>query len=138
MRAWPLALLPITFPLAGADPKAKTDFEEKLKALYKAFDDRPYGDPKEVAAAAEDLAKWAQQLGGRLNSDAVHCDRRAALEVLRRLAALPAKRAPDYDTARQIAWAFRVVYREVYQEFQKAKDDEGVKTFARWRKARTR
>ena len=78
----------------------------------------------------------AQQLGGRLNSDAVHYDRRAALEVLRRLAALPAERAPDYDTARQIAWAFRVVYREVYQEFQKAKDDEGVKTFATLEKSK--
>lgn len=130
MRDWPLALLPITFPLAGEDPKSNADFEEKLKALYKAFDDRPYGDPQEVEAAAEDLAKWADQLGGRLNAKTVAYDRRAALGVLRRLAALPAERAPDYDTARQIGWAFRVVYGEVYREFQKAKDDEGVKTFA--------
>jgi len=136
LRDWPLALLSVTFPLAGDDPKFHADFEEKLKALYKAFDDRPYGDPKEVAAAAESLATWAKDLGGLLNDDKVHYDRRAALEVLRRLAALPADRAPDYDTARQIAWAFRVVYGEVYHEFQKAKDDEGAKTFATLEKSK--
>ena len=77
------------------------------------------------------------QLGGRLNADAIHgTTARRRWRCSRGWPWLPAERTPDYDTARQIAWAFRVVYGEVYQEFQKAKDDEGVKTFAKLQKTR--
>ena len=135
VRDWPLALLPVALPLAG-DETFSTEFEDKRKALNKAFDARPYGDPKAVAAAAGALAKWADCLTARLNANAVPYDRPAALDVLRRLARLPAGRAPDYDAARQTAWAFRVVYGEVCREYAKAKDAEGAKTWAALEKSK--
>ena len=135
MRDWSLALLPITSVVVN-DAQTNTELDEKLKALYSAFDARPYGSPKEVAQAARDLATWAERRTARLNADATPYDIPAALAVLRRLARLPAERVPDYDTARQIAWAFRVVYGELYREASKAKDGAGVQTFAALEKAK--
>jgi hypothetical protein len=85
--------------------------------LNEAFTVRPFGDPVQIGrpsdprSASGDLAQWLDELAERINQR--NCDRTAALAALRELCRLPSQRPADYDSARQIAWAFRTLYQEL-------------------------
>lgn len=115
MRTWPAVLIKLAIrQVANDDNEAKTmatDFEMKWRHLQTAFDDRPFGDPAKIAPAAHSLAEWADALAKRV--DKKPCGEDAARRLLVHLPTLYANGTPDYDSARQIAWAFQVMYEEL-------------------------
>jgi hypothetical protein len=108
MRRWPTALAELV--LDQVDGQAKTAFRQQLQGIAKSLEARPFGRPSEIAQAARQAVTWLDQ---RLPVvAATKYDRTAALQLLRRLGSLSADEKPDYDSARQRAWAFQIVYQE--------------------------
>lgn len=123
---WPLALVTLGFDAPTTDPAAQR-LDELLKAFHDAVAARPFGDPTEAAAAARAVAEWADGRIAALRGQIVTTERAQAL--LARLAHTPAS-AADFDTARQIAWAFRVIYHEITDEA--ARDPAIEAVLKRW------
>ena len=69
----------------------------------------PFGN-SESSAAARQTAAWADSLLKSVSHTIV--DAAKARQLLDRLCAMAQNRISDYDSARQIAWAFRVIYHE--------------------------
>jgi hypothetical protein len=59
------------------------------------------------------VAEWCRQLEARLRGKTVPYNRAAAIGLLRQLCARAARETPDYDMARQRAWAFRMIYADL-------------------------
>jgi hypothetical protein len=107
-REWPLTLARVAVRQAGDDP---SQLQSRLDALYQAFGDRPFGDPEKVVKAADDLVAWLDGVAKKLAS--VKYTRARAREVLAELSRLSDTDLPDYDSARERVWAFRLVYGEL-------------------------
>jgi hypothetical protein len=108
LRRWPTALAELV--LDQRDGPDKTAWRPQLQAIAQALESRPFGRPAEVAAAARQAVAWLDQ---RLPvAVAAKYDRAAALHLLHRLGSFTAAERPDYDSARQRAWAFRIIYQE--------------------------
>lgn len=104
-RPWPLALARLALVQTGTGRDA---FRDAVKELYAAADDRPFGAPARVNRAAKRLETWSQEMLGALQSS--RFDASTPRRLLTALAATPAGEASDYDSARQVAWAFREIY----------------------------
>lgn len=108
VREWPTVLARADARgMAGGAPA----LDRSLRALGSALDTRPFGRPADVARTASEVADRSEQLVQKLN--AASFDQAAALRLLRDLAALGAGPFLDYDSARQVAWAFRIIYQEL-------------------------
>lgn len=116
MRPWSAALVRLGIHHAAMGNKDEErrlirEFDEKRSTLIAAFDARPFGDPAKVATAASALASWAD---GMLPALASHkMDKTAATGLLMTLTELGKEKQLDYDSARQITWAFRAILGEV-------------------------
>jgi hypothetical protein len=113
-RQWPLALARVALELnakqsRGARP-APDAFQEAVARLHDAFEASPYGDPPRVEKAAEALEAMADELLAGLKQHPL--DATALPRILAALAAAPEGDYPDYDSARQVAWAIQSVYDE--------------------------
>jgi hypothetical protein len=104
---WPLALLRLGL-LAMGHPEKELD--EQLREMSAAFDARPYGDPKRIAVAAEALDAWAIKLLREMGQ--VRLGKEESRKLLGYIAAIAGEPWLDYDSARQLAWAFRVIKEE--------------------------
>ncbi len=124
-RQWPLALIKLGMHHAGQDNRMP-ELEKKLSALRAAFDVQPFGKLDEVARAAHDLAKWCAQLEAGLGQKNIKYDRAGAVSLLRQLCSLSATDVPDYDTARQMAWAFKMIYSELAELDPKPANDSEI------------
>jgi hypothetical protein len=111
MRSWPTALAQRSLGQLG---EADKELEKRLKGVHETFAAQPFGKPKEIAAAARQTVDWLDQRIGKLSE--TRYDRAVAGRFLRALAGLPREEIPDYDSARQFAWAFRIVYGELYDD----------------------
>jgi hypothetical protein len=117
-RSWPAELVPAALDhLAVADTKfdvaaARTQFDDKLKALKKAFDAKVYGNPADVEKAAKDLAAWSDSTIVRTRGAFATAD--SAKSMLAKMPARYGTRGNDYDSARESAWAFGTIYDDVY------------------------
>jgi hypothetical protein len=111
-RQWPLALIKLGLYHAWQDNKA-TEFEKELRALHGAFNTQPFGKLPEVGRFASGLAGWSQKLEAGLSQKSTQYDQTAAVRLLRQVCEISALETPDYDTARQLAWAFRIIYSEL-------------------------
>jgi hypothetical protein len=120
MRPWSTELAKLGIVATSGDSDAaKTGFSEFNAAIRKvnaAFDARPYGNPAAIASAAGTVRQWAEKLAKNLNSGTI--DTKAARALLGRFSALyvgsqKAPRTLDYDSAREVAWAFEVIYNEL-------------------------
>lgn len=111
MRPWTLELARLAVSAGKAE---RATFDKLVGELHKVFDARPYGDAAEVEKAAGALGDFADALAQKLNrAPAVKAEQAAKLlgsfgEVFE-----PERRLLDYDSARQIAWAYRVIRREL-------------------------
>ncbi len=123
MKPWPAALVRLGIRQAsGTDANAfdkrLAEFESRLKKLSEGFDARQYGNPKEIADAAGSLVVWCERLLEEIesppNPDKTTYTRAASWHLLRELCASP--KNVDYESARQIAWAFKVIYEELHPE----------------------
>jgi hypothetical protein len=111
---WPLALVWLGIEAAEgpSDERAK-QLDELMRAFHESVAARPFGDRDEAVAAARAVKDWADERVDALRGQRI--DRAKAMALLDRLARMPA-RAADFDSARQIAWAFRVIYHETTPE----------------------
>jgi Cytochrome c554 and c-prime len=109
---WPLVLVPLA--IAAADPREATSHKTQLKLHLEAFQQslmaRPFGDPDLARSAAESVVRWATPLIEDLDHAIV--DAAKARKLLQTLCTMAGDTVPDYDSARQIAWAFRIIYHE--------------------------
>jgi hypothetical protein len=114
-RPWSAALIRLVVLHAAGDgaeaDRQLAEFEKDLKAVHAGFTDQPLGDPRRVQPAARQLAKWAEDLAVRASR--APCDAARARRLLRRLPEMYQAKTVDYDTARDVAWALRVMVREL-------------------------
>lgn len=109
-RPWPAELARVTGLLLG---EKTSQFDEEARPLYQAFDQKPFGEPKDVSAKALDQADLARKRAEKVAK--LHVTEATALKLLHALCNRAAH-APDYDAARQVVWAFQVVYSELVDE----------------------
>lgn len=112
-RPWPLALVRLGLRHLK-DEAGEGQLDAKMEALHRAFDAQPLGKSSAVAPAARAVANWAGQLAKRLEGKDVAYDPAAAQRLLESLVQMAASEEPDYDSARQIAWAFQTIYGELH------------------------
>src|ERR1700732_5459325 len=112
MRPWPVSLARVTAEEFLKKEQAAKALDSGLKALYQAFSEQPFGNCPEIATASRALPSQLDQWIGELTKNQSLYDQSAALRILRKLCATGEQDILDYDSARQIAWAFDVIYRE--------------------------
>jgi hypothetical protein len=123
MKPWPTELvqLAIQFLDDGGGSTARKlqgELNSALAELNRAFSARQYGDTKAIEKSATKLAAWANDLAKRLDSkrytrqDAARLATLIPKVFLSRNDASKKSQLLDFDSARQIAWAFRVIYDE--------------------------
>jgi hypothetical protein len=115
MRLWPTALVKLAIRHAAANSREEkalsAEYARLVRAVQAGFDARPYGVPAKIAPEARALAKWADNLADRLNKKKP-CEASDARKVLLALPGLYKDKDLDYDSARQVAWAFKTMYEE--------------------------
>jgi Cytochrome c554 and c-prime len=111
-RPWPTALLQIC-SLAAKQDAERTGPQPALENLHKAFDETPFGKPQQVALAARAIHKWTQDFQPRLAAAGQRLDRSALTGLLLEVCKLGASETWDYDSARQLAWAFQVIHADL-------------------------
>jgi hypothetical protein len=130
MRPWSLALLPFSLEhlaQAGKQAPAKRQTEAlhaNLRDLEKAFSAQPFGEPKAIAEKAAELVRWSDALLAELRT--CRTERAGARRLLLGLAELPSKHMLDFDSARQIAWAFVALAPEVWPELLQRKKGQAM------------
>jgi len=109
---WPLILVQLGIQAANPRQAAmhETQFKQHLAEFHESMKVRPFGDPERVIPAARKTAAWADSLLKSLNQTTF--DAAQAHQMLEKLCEMARESIPDYDSARQLAWAFRVIYRE--------------------------
>jgi hypothetical protein len=147
LRQWPAALVDVGLLHAAGDApgaeKAQKEFAARLQGLQDSFNAQPFGDPADVKQRAGGLADWvelqAKQIQKRIAKDdkAGGYGPNTSARLLAMLIDLlqharpggkgqmTAKRfVPDFDSARQLAWAFQVLYLETVSKHDpKARED---------------
>jgi hypothetical protein len=121
---WPMPL--VHLGIDAADPgqfsPRVTELDDRLAEFHAALAARPFGDPEATAKAARAviqsiepplaelsrLASVEQGAPGRVLNQA------EALRLLRRLCEIGGKAGLDYESARQIAWGFRIINQELH------------------------
>lgn len=111
-RPWPAALAQLGVMQSG---RTAADLATALKPVQSAGTAQPFGKPDDIVLQAGKAVAW-------IDSDVLtklreeRCDRAIAEKLLGTLCTLATESTPDYDTARQLAWAFRAVYFELHPE----------------------
>jgi hypothetical protein len=103
MRPWPEVLVRLAVVHAGADEKG---FEQVQRNVAQAFDARPFGDPRQVADTARDMAAWARDVARKVEK--TPCGKAEVRRARDLLLERYQKEVVDYDSARQVAWAVEV------------------------------
>jgi hypothetical protein len=115
MRPWPTVLVRLSIRHFAQDSAQAetltTELNQHLQQVRDGFDARPFGNPTRIAYAADALAAWAKELAEKVNNKP--CDKAASRRLLALIPSLYQEGTADYDSARQIAWAFVVIYEEV-------------------------
>jgi hypothetical protein len=135
MREWPTALVELGLSYAASDAEeAKqlgAELQTRLAALQVIFDSHPFGQPEAVKHKAEDLMRWIEvqvkriqhrialdesEGGYGLDATALLLGRWLELEKRSqpdaKVDAGPRRPVPDFDSARQLTWAYQVLYLE--------------------------
>jgi len=99
---WPTTLL----PLSGSLDKVNG----KLLHVGKELDRRPFGDAAQIAAAAGDLVGEVEALLDSM--EGIPLKEGDVPRVLQQLCAQAESPAVDFESARQIGWAFTIVVQE--------------------------
>jgi hypothetical protein len=113
---WPQALVVVAIDqIAGSDrsaaDKLKMEFTSLIAALDAPFRRQPFGDPAAIAEPAMKLVAFLDQLLDRMKP--LKYNREAADRALQQLRDAAVNGTPDYDSARQISWAFQSIYRNL-------------------------
>jgi hypothetical protein len=117
MRYWSPELVKLAIealPEKEAKEKA-AEFKKLLKAMSDAFKDRATGDPDAASKAAKDLGKFADGLAKALNERKEPIKADDTKKLLGRFPKLffDKGRLMDFDSTRQVVWAYEVMHDEV-------------------------
>jgi len=111
LRDWPLALMHvgIDFVAAGsANPgpalPSRPAFDQDFHKVIAVLNSRPFGEPTELGRAARKLVPWSDDLIRQLNKATY--DRGGVDRLLNTITSYAHKELVDFDSARQLAWAF--------------------------------
>jgi hypothetical protein len=117
---WPLALVGLGVMAASPERAAERNSElnRHLETFRHALAIQPFGEAEARVPVARSIVRWADAVLDDLRSRPVN--RQQARALLEWLCSTARERTPDYDSARQIAWAFRIIYNEL--EPDRAKD----------------
>ena len=110
-RHWPTALAKLA--LAVGQESERSRFQQLEKNLHAAFDSRPFGEPAQVLVLAGDLQTWCREVQENLSRSPGAFGESAPARLLQHLCKLGATEILDYDSARQFAWALRIIYGDV-------------------------
>ena len=121
MRTWPIELVRLSVRhLAKDDAGGKADLaklDAHMVALQKAFTAKQLGDADQIVKEANLFAKWADKLAKDLQDSTV--DEAATRKLLDELPTMFAKKTHDFDSARQIAWGYEVLSRDLGADKEK-------------------
>ena len=110
IREWPTVLVDLALDQTAGDATA---YRAAVQDVHELLQKSPFGEPVGLADAARRASTAAIQLAWELE------DRELAAEPARqlrmKLAETGAEQLVDYDAARQLLWAFRVVDGEIRQ-----------------------
>jgi hypothetical protein len=112
MSSWPTALVRLALRHVSKDRgsyvQKLAEFQTQLTAVHSELERSPFGSPSRVNAACSELSDW-------LSSEVVApvsakpFDDRAVADATNVLIVIASTEQHDYDSARQIAWALRVL-----------------------------
>ena len=90
---------------------SEAEFDQRLAPVWSALDAQPFGDPQQLASTSREVAEW-------LESQALHLKQNPIKQgdgktVLRNIASTGKSQFYDYDSARQLIWAFERVHHEI-------------------------
>jgi hypothetical protein len=111
VRAWSLGTVDVSARYAGPDG-GLAGLAAALDRLTRACNERPFGQPQQIQAAAAGVGTWCDGLMARLEPGDVKYTEGGALWLLHALGKLDGLGNADYETARQIGSMFQVVYAE--------------------------
>ncbi|MBI5760307.1 MAG: hypothetical protein HZA46_17465, partial [Planctomycetales bacterium] len=115
MPAWPSVLVPLAIRHAATDDvdfaKRRGEFQSQLKALHAAVASRPFGDSVRVREAVSKLDDWLENL--ERDAAAKPFGNTAVRQSLQTLVVGEESALPDFDSARQTAWATSVLATDV-------------------------
>lgn len=110
--SWPTALVRLAIRHVSSDrasyDKKLVEFQAKLAAVQLELRRSPFGSPSRVHSASSELSEW-------LTNEVVEpvsakpFDDRAVADAVNVLVVIGSTEAHDYDSARQIAWALRIL-----------------------------
>lgn len=130
ISAWPSALVALGISLGngpGTDAAAR-EFADRMALLDQELNARPFGRSERIVAivqGTDGIVPWLDTLADKLLQTSF--DRGAAASLLKQLTELPPKHYPDYNSARQIAWAIVTIDSELkgsYPEFKRLPENE--------------
>ena len=113
IQSWPIVLASV-----GLTTADDADLAGKIKKLHEAMDSEPFGVPHKVVEAAIDL----EHFSASMMKPTTVITREIAEKLLKRLLARGVSGVHDFDSARQIASAARVVFLEWEQNHPKSKE----------------
>jgi hypothetical protein len=112
MRPWPTVVARVSLGELRKTAGGAQGLEDGLKQLYQAFDGQPFGDCDQIGPATKKLAasltEWANQSAAKPTPEF----KALAPELLQSLCRVAQKAIPDYDSAREMAWAFQIIYED--------------------------
>jgi hypothetical protein len=122
--SWPTALVRVG--LEAADSQKADAWFQSFRGLLDQFNaamtEQPFGNLQNARPVAQKIAKLLEEPLAALDAKAWAkpgenvpvVDKATALRMLHRLGRLAASSAPDHDSARQMVWAYRTVYVELF------------------------
>jgi hypothetical protein len=98
--------------------------ESGVSKFQKAMISEPFGNKERAIEAAEELVRWADALIKKNPKAPV--DQTRAQALLAQLCAETEKASFDYDSARQFAWALRVIFDDLARDDPKKPKDPAI------------
>jgi hypothetical protein len=141
LREWPTALVELgLWHAAGTDAEAAkllTKFQDQLAALQAVFDAQPFGQRDKVIPQVKALREWidlqVKEIQKRIQDGGYSAE--ASAKLLGHLLDMQRPNfegkgkqpVPDFDSARQLAWAYQVLYLEkVSKHDPKARQKQAI------------
>lgn len=116
LQEWPFALAKIALKFDGVSP---TEVDAKLADVHKALAALPFSTTKDFAKPAQTAAAWLYAKGRDLEKKPV--TREQGVAILKEIAVVASSEVLDYDSARQLVWAFRVIEGDLKSDYPEAK-----------------
>lgn len=111
MYEWPVALVELAMRSAGTDPQQGKMVRTLINDVQKAAVDGNFGNRKAIIEEGRELARNLDQIAGQLEKKVF--SNAEAEKVLAAIVDVAESQVWDYDSARQLVWAYRIAYEEL-------------------------